>query len=54
MKNIFSLVILAVTLVLPAAGARFAHAEKKKLNACGCYGEGNNCTCTRNKCSPKS
>jgi hypothetical protein len=58
MKNIFWTVILAVALVSPTAGA--ARAAKKKLNACGCYGEGNNCTCTRNakcgcpgECEPK-
>jgi hypothetical protein len=60
MKNIISMLALAVALVLPAAGANLARAEKKPLNACGCYGEGNNCTCERKakcgcpgECEPK-
>jgi hypothetical protein len=58
MKNILSTLILTVALVLLGVGA--ARAEKKPLNACGCYGEGNNCTCSRGakcgcpgECEPK-
>jgi hypothetical protein len=60
MKTIISILALAVALVLPAAGGNSARAEKKPLNACGCYGEGNNCTCERKakcgcpgECEPK-
>ncbi len=59
MKHIISILALGVVLVLPSAGGNQAHAEKK-LNACGCYGEGSNCTCTRKakcgcpgECEPK-
>jgi hypothetical protein len=59
MKNIISMLALAMALVLPSAGGNSARAEKK-LNDCGCYGEANNCTCTRKakcgcpgECEPK-
>jgi hypothetical protein len=59
MKHIISILALALALVLPSASGNLARAEKK-LNACGCYGEGNNCTCTRKakcgcpgECEPK-
>lgn len=59
MKNIISILILAIALVLPAASGNLARAERK-LNDCGCYGEGSNCTCTRKakcgcpgECEPK-
>jgi hypothetical protein len=60
MKNIVSTVILAAALVLPVAGAKLARAEKHPVNACGCYGENNNCTCEKKakcgcpgECEPK-
>jgi hypothetical protein len=59
MKNLVSMAALALALVLPAVGGNVARAERK-LNACGCYGEANNCTCTRKakcgcpgECEPK-
>ena len=59
MKHIISILALGMALVLPSAGGNQARAEKK-LNACGCYGEGSNCTCTRKakcgcpgECEPK-
>jgi hypothetical protein len=60
MKKIISMLALAGVLVLPSVGGNFALADKKPLNACGCYGEGNNCTCTHKakcgcpgECEPK-
>jgi hypothetical protein len=60
MKIIVSMLALAMALVLPAVGGNFARAADKKLNACGCYGEANNCICTRKakcgcpgECEPK-
>ena len=59
MKHIISILTLAAALVLPSISGSQARAEKK-LNACGCYGDGNNCTCTRKakcgcpgECEPK-
>jgi hypothetical protein len=60
MKNILSILAIAIALVLPADGSNLAHAQKKTLNACGCYGDGVNCTCERKakcgcpgECEPK-
>jgi hypothetical protein len=51
---------LALALIVPATGARLARAEQHPTNACGCYGDGNSCTCKRNakcgcpgECEPK-
>jgi hypothetical protein len=60
MKIRVTTLALAAALVLPAAGGRLARAEKHPVNACGCYGDGNNCTCERKakcgcpgECEPK-
>jgi hypothetical protein len=60
MKKLVSMMALAMALVLPAVGGNLARGADKKLNACGCYGEANNCTCTRKakcgcpgECEPK-
>jgi hypothetical protein len=60
MKNIASTLVLALTLVLPALGGNRARAEKHQLNACGCYGDSNHCTCEKKakcgcpgECEPK-
>jgi hypothetical protein len=60
MKNIVSTLALAAALILPAVGANPARGEKLPLNACGCRGEGNNCTCEKKgkcgcpgECEPK-
>jgi len=60
MKNIVSTIVLAIVLVLPSAGGNLARAQKKTLNACGCYGDGVTCTCEKKakcgcpgECEPK-
>jgi hypothetical protein len=61
MKSIVSTLALALALILPTAGGNLARAaEKHPLNACGCYGDVNHCTCTRKakcgcpgECEPK-
>lgn len=60
MKNLISMLALTTMLGLPAVGASPARAEKAPLNACGCRGEGNNCTCEKKakcgcpgECEPK-
>ena len=61
MKSIVSTLALALALILPAAGGNLARAaDKHPLNACGCYGEANHCTCTKKakcgcpgECEPK-
>lgn len=57
MKKLISLLLLSASLVLPAQVAR---AEKRTTNACGCYGEGDSCTCEKKakcgcpgECEPK-
>jgi hypothetical protein len=52
---------LALALVAPTAGGKPAQAaQKRELNACGCYGDGITCTCERKakcgcpgECEPK-
>lgn len=60
MKTIVTTLALAAGLIVLAAGGQSAGATKHPLNACGCYGEGNNCTCVRKakcgcpgECEPK-
>ena len=60
MKSIVSTLALAMALLVPAAGGNLARAEGHQLNACGCYGEANHCTCTKKakcgcpgECEPK-
>jgi hypothetical protein len=58
MKQLISTLLLSISFVLPVTGA--ARAEKHVTNACGCYGEGDSCTCEKNakcgcpgECEPK-
>jgi hypothetical protein len=60
MKNFAFTLVMVLTLVLPGVGGNRARAEKHPLNACGCYGDGNHCTCEKKakcgcpgECEPK-
>jgi hypothetical protein len=60
MKKTLWTLMLALALVLPVASANHARAAKRKVNACGCYGDGVTCTCQRSakcgcpgECEPK-
>ena len=58
MKNLISTLLLSLSLVLPVTFA--ARAEKRPVNACGCYGEAGSCICEKKskcgcpgECEPK-
>jgi hypothetical protein len=60
MKNMVSTLVFAAVLALSTVGVSLARAEKPPVNACGCRGEGNNCSCERKakcgcpgECEPK-
>ena len=60
MKNLISTLLLSISLVLPVTFAQVARAEKRPVNACGCYGEADSCVCERKakcgcpgECEPK-
>jgi hypothetical protein len=60
MKIMVTTLALAAGIIVLAAGVPSAGATKRPLNACGCYGEGNNCICERKakcgcpgECEPK-
>jgi hypothetical protein len=60
MKTMVTTLALTTAIFVLAAGAPIARAAKHPVNACGCYGEGNNCTCQRKakcgcpgECEPK-
>ena len=60
MKKTLWTLMLALVLALPVASVNQAQAAKRKLNKCGCYGDGVTCTCQRSakcgcpgECEPK-
>lgn len=61
MNKLWMTLALALALVAPTAGGKPAQAaQKRELNACGCYGDGITCTCERKakcgcpgECEPK-
>jgi hypothetical protein len=60
MKKLVSALLLSASFLVPATFAQVARAEKHATNACGCYGEGDSCTCEKKakcgcpgECEPK-
>jgi len=60
MKKLVSTLLLSASLLVPVALSPVARAEKRAVNACGCYGEADSCVCEKKakcgcpgECEPK-